>query len=38
MKEFMGKVTLTSSDLSQKITVNKVDLFDETKKADELQM
>ena len=31
MKELIGKVTLNLSKLPQKITVNIVDLFDETK-------
>ena len=30
MKELIGKVTLKSSNLPRQITVNKVDLFDET--------
>ena len=35
MKELIGKVKLKSSNLPRKITVNKVDLFDETKIAHE---
>ena len=31
MKELIGKVKLKSSNLPRKITVNKVDLFDQTK-------
>ena len=31
MKELIGKVTLNSSNLSRKITVKKIDLFDEIK-------
>ena len=31
MKELIGKVKLKSSNLPRQITVNKVDLFDETK-------
>ena len=36
MKELIGKVSLKSSNLPGKITGNKVDLFDETKIAHEL--
>ena len=35
MKELIWKVTLKSSNLPPKITVNKVDLFDQTKIAHE---
>ena len=35
MKELIGKMTLKSSNLPRKITVNKVDLFDQTKIAHE---
>ena len=35
IKELIGKVTLESSNLPRKITVNKADLFDETKIAHE---
>ena len=35
MIELIGKVTLKSSNLPRQITVNKVDLFDETKIAHE---
>ena len=35
MKELIGKVTLKSSNLPQKITVNKVDLLDQKKIAHE---
>ena len=35
MKELIGKVKLKSSNLPRKITVNKVDLFDQTKIAHE---
>ena len=35
MKELIGKTTLKSSKLPQKITVNKVDLFDQIKIAHE---
>ena len=35
MKELIGKMTLMSSKLPQKITVNKVDLFDQIKIAHE---
>ena len=33
MKELNGKVTFKSSNLPQKVTVNKLDLFDEIKVA-----
>ena len=35
MKELIGKMTIKSSNLPRKITVNKVDLFDQTKIAHE---
>ena len=35
MKELIGKMTIRSSNLPRKITVNKVDLFDQTKIAHE---
>ena len=35
MKKLIGKMTLKSSNLPRKITVNKVDLFEETNIAHE---
>ena len=37
MKELIGKVKLKSPNLPRQITVNKVDLFDETKNSARVQ-